>query len=163
TTGDFGRLDGSGNLCLVGRANELYIRGGYNVYPAEVEPVVTTHPPIAEAAVVGVPDPVLGEIGVAFVVLAGGGDGGGSPPGDPDHLLAEVRAAVGEALADYKAPDRLVVVDALPLTSMMKVDKRALADLWEQAGAGERPTGGTGGTGGTGEQVTEAETARSRA
>ncbi len=152
TTGDFGRLDGAGNLCLVGRANELYIRGGYNVYPAEVEPVVTTHPPIAEAAVVGVPDPVLGEIGVAFVVLDTDADHGPSaitaPGGDAGHLLAEVRAAVGAALADYKAPDRLVAVDALPLTSMMKVDKRALADLWEQAGVGQRVAQGGGQGGG---------------
>ncbi len=72
---------------------------------------------------VGVPDPVLGEIGVAFVVPADGTDP------DPAELLADAagRGTV-PALADYKAPDRLVVVDRLPLTSMMKVDKRALAD-----------------------------------
>jgi acyl-CoA synthetase (AMP-forming)/AMP-acid ligase II len=122
TTGDFGFLDDAGLLHLVGRANELYIRGGYNVYPAEVEGVLGGHPAIAQVAVVGAPDPVLGEVGVAFVVL--------EPDADPDEqrLLAALRTATGAVLADYKAPDRLVVVDDLPMTSMMKVDKRALAD-----------------------------------
>ena len=68
TTGDFGFTDADGCLHLVGRANELYIRGGYNVYPAEVEGVLGGHPDVAQVAVVGAPDPVLGEIGVAFVV-----------------------------------------------------------------------------------------------
>jgi len=122
TTGDFGFLDDDGNLHLVGRANELYIRGGYNVYPAEVEAVLSAHPSVAEVAVVGAPDPVLGEIGVAFVVPQAG-----TTVDDEDALLAELRATATSALADYKRPDRLVVADGLPLTSMMKVDKRALA------------------------------------
>jgi acyl-CoA synthetase (AMP-forming)/AMP-acid ligase II len=131
TTGDFGFLDDAGCLHLVGRANELYIRGGYNVYPAEVEGVLGGHPAVAQVAVVGAPDPVLGEVGVAFVVL--------EPDAAPDErgLLAELRAATGAVLADYKAPDRLVVVDDLPMTSMMKVDKRALAD---RAGASVEPS-----------------------
>ncbi len=122
TTGDFGFLDDDGRLHLVGRANELYIRGGYNVYPAEVEGVLGDHPDVDQVAVVGVPDPVLGEIGVAFVVPAPGVDP------DPDALLADLRGRARATLADYKAPDRVVVLDHLPLTSMMKVDKRALAD-----------------------------------
>ena len=69
-------LDPAGYLHLVGRANELYIRGGYNVYPAEVEGVLGGHPAVAQVAVVGAPDPVLGEIGVAFVVP----DRRGGPP-----------------------------------------------------------------------------------
>ena len=120
TTGDFGFVDAEGCLHLVGRDNELYIRGGYNVYPAEVEAVLGAHPAVAQVAVVGAPDPVLGEIGVAFVVPAGGGV-------DEGKLLADLRGAVRAELADYKAPDRLVVVESLPLTSMMKVDKRSLA------------------------------------
>ena len=71
---------------------------------------------------VGAPDPVLGEIGVAFVVPAPGADP------DPGALLAGLRETARRTLADYKAPDRVVVVDHLPLTSMMKVDKRVLAD-----------------------------------
>lgn len=121
TTGDFGFVDGEGRLHLVGRANEMYIRGGYNVYPAEVEGVLSTHPAVGQVAVVGAPDPVLGEIGVAFVVPAGGS------PVDETALLDELRAAARSALADYKAPDRVVVVDSFPLTAMMKVDKLALA------------------------------------
>ena len=72
---------------------------------------------------VGAPDPVLGEIGVAFVVPTAG-----DAPADPTSCWPTLRAAARAALADYKAPDRVVVVDSLPLTSMMKVDKRTLAD-----------------------------------
>jgi acyl-CoA synthetase (AMP-forming)/AMP-acid ligase II len=118
TTGDLGYLDERGYLTLVGRRSEMYIRGGYNVYPAEVERVLSEHASVAQVAVVGVPDPVLGEIGAAFVAAAPGA----SP------LLDELRTFCRAALADYKAPDRLVVVDALPLTSVGKVDKRALAE-----------------------------------
>ncbi|MGH9016582.1 MAG: class I adenylate-forming enzyme family protein [Acidimicrobiales bacterium] len=118
TTGDLGWLGRDGNLRLVGRVAEMYIRGGYNVYPAEVEAVLGAHPAVAEVAVVGLPDPVLGEIGAAVIVL-----GAGSPPPE----LAELRSLCRERLADYKAPDRLVVVDQLPLTAMAKVDKRALS------------------------------------
>ena len=122
TTGDFGYVDDEGRLHLVGRANELYIRGGYNVYPAEVEGVLGEHPDVGQVAVVGAPDPVLGEVGVAFVVPAEGSDV------DASTLLEGLRGTVRATLADYKAPDRVVVVDQLPLTSMMKVDKRVLAD-----------------------------------
>jgi len=128
TTGDFGFLDHRHCLRLVGRANELYIRGGYNVYPAEVEQVLGAHPAVRQVAVVGAADPVLGEIGVAFVVPAGDVTAGRGGPPSEDGLLADLRAAARGVLADYKAPDRVVVVDALPLTSMMKVDKRSLAD-----------------------------------
>jgi acyl-CoA synthetase (AMP-forming)/AMP-acid ligase II len=131
TTGDFGTLDDAGYLQLVGRANELYIRGGYNVYPAEVETALGEHPAVVQVAVVGAPDPVLGEIGVAFVVTDG--------PVDEATLLDDLRATARATLADYKAPDRLVVVDALPLTSMMKVDKRALAGPAATAAAGPAP------------------------
>jgi acyl-CoA synthetase (AMP-forming)/AMP-acid ligase II len=96
----------------------MYIRGGYNIYPAEVERVLSEHPAVAQVAVLGVPDPVLGEIGFAFVVAA--------RAESPE--LGDLRAFCRAALADYKAPDRLVVVDALPLTSVGKVDKRALAE-----------------------------------
>ncbi len=122
TTGDFGFVDDDGLLHLVGRANELYIRGGYNVYPAEVESALSDHPDVDQVAVVGAPDPVLGEIGVAFVVPAEGSTT------DEAALLAGLRETAQASLADYKAPDRLVVTDSLPLTSMMKVDKRVLAD-----------------------------------
>ncbi len=117
-TGDLGFVGGDGNLRIVGRLKEMYIRGGYNVYPAEVEGVLAEHPSVARVAVVGVPDPVLGEIGVAFVVPA---------PGTTAPALDPLRNWCRDRLADYKAPDRLEMVDDLPLTSMLKVDKRALA------------------------------------
>jgi len=99
-TGDLGFVGDDGNLRLVGRLKEMYIRGGYNVYPAEVEGVLTDHPDVARAAVVGVPDRVLGEIGVAFVV----------PAGAASLSPEDVRAWCRARLADYKAPDRVVVV-----------------------------------------------------
>jgi acyl-CoA synthetase (AMP-forming)/AMP-acid ligase II len=122
TTGDLGRFDERGYLTLVGRRSEMYIRGGYNVYPAEVERVLSEHDAVAQVAVLGVPDSVLGEIGVAFVVPAG------TPAGERSLALDDLRTFCKAALADYKAPDRLVVVDGLPLTSVGKVDKRLLAE-----------------------------------
>ena len=127
TTGDFGLLTPEGNLQLSGRAHERYIRGGYNVYPAEVEEVLSSHPAVARAAVVGVPDDVLGEIGVAVVVA----QEGAAPE------LQRLRTFCAERLSDYKAPDVLVVVDELPLTPMMKVDAGRLAALAAQ-GAEDR-------------------------
>ena len=122
-TGDLGFLDDDGNLHLVGRLKEMYIRGGYNVYPVEVEGVLAEHPAVGRVAIVGIPDPVLGEIGVAFVVAApAGADGAPVAPGRD-----ELRAWCRGRLADYKAPDRVVVVDALPLNPTHKVDKDALA------------------------------------
>jgi acyl-CoA synthetase (AMP-forming)/AMP-acid ligase II len=118
TTGDLGWVGEDGNLRLVGRVAEMYIRGGYNVYPAEVEAVLGGHPGIGEVAVVGMPDTVLGEIGAAFVVPV---------PGSPAPDLIALRALCAERLADYKGPDRLFLVDQLPLTAMAKVDKRALS------------------------------------
>ncbi len=121
TTGDLGRLDDAGNLVLVGRRSEMYIRGGYNVYPAEVESVLAEHPEVGDVAVVGVSDAVLGQIGAAYVVPAEGVD-----PGRP--RLDDLRAWCRRTLADYKAPDRLELRSRLPLTSMLKVDKQALAE-----------------------------------
>jgi acyl-CoA synthetase (AMP-forming)/AMP-acid ligase II len=131
TTGDFGYVDPDGRLHLVGRANELYIRGGYNVYPAEVEGALGEHPDVDQVAVVAAPDPVLGEVGVAFVVPVDG------VAVDAPTLLAGLRATARAALADYKAPDRVVVVDRLPLTPMMKVDKRVLAEQAVRATAAD--------------------------
>jgi acyl-CoA synthetase (AMP-forming)/AMP-acid ligase II len=123
TTGDFGLVTSEGNLQLSGRAHERYIRGGYNVYPAEVEEALSSHADVARVAVLGAPDEVLGEIGVAVVVASGASV--------PD--LAELRAHCAARLSDYKAPDALVVVDELPLTPMMKVDPGRLAQLARSA------------------------------
>ncbi|GAC1518102.1 MAG: FadD3 family acyl-CoA ligase [Acidimicrobiales bacterium] len=117
-TGDLGRIDQRGNLVLAGRRVEMFTRGGYNVYPAEVEAAIGEHPGVARVAVVGMPDPVLGSIGVAVVVPA-------VPTSPPSE--SALRAWCLERLANYKAPDRVVIVEDLPVTSMLKVDKRALA------------------------------------
>jgi len=123
-TGDLGRLRPDGNLTLAGRLTEMYIRGGYNVYPTEVEAVLTDHPAIARAAVIGAPDPVLGEIGVAFLVLD---PGSGTPDAGDVPGRDALRAWCTDRIADYKAPDRVVVVDELPVTAVGKLDKNALA------------------------------------
>jgi acyl-CoA synthetase (AMP-forming)/AMP-acid ligase II len=117
---DLGRFDPDGNLVLAGRTTEMYIRGGYNVYPIEVEQVLSELASVGAVAVIGVEAPTIGEIGVAFVVPA-------DPAAPPS--LEELRVHVRGELADYKAPDRLVLLDALPLTAMMKVDKAALSRL----------------------------------
>jgi acyl-CoA synthetase (AMP-forming)/AMP-acid ligase II len=119
-TGDLGTLDEAGNLTLVGREKDMYIRGGYNVYPGEVESALAAHADVATACVVAGPDPVLGEVGVAFVVPAAGG-----APGQPD--VDELRAWCRQRLADYKAPDVVELVAELPLNPVGKVDKKALA------------------------------------
>jgi acyl-CoA synthetase (AMP-forming)/AMP-acid ligase II len=117
-TGDLARLDDRGLVRLAGRSSEVFIRGGYNVYPAEVEATLAAHPAVAEVAVVPRPDPVMGEIGVAVVA-----------PRDPaaPPSLTDVRAFLAGRIADYKLPEAVRIVDELPLTPMQKVDRRALA------------------------------------
>lgn len=119
-TGDLGWLDEQGRLHLVGRSREMYVRGGYNVYPMEVEAALAQHPGIAEVAVVPRPDEVRGEVGVAFVVVRDAAE----PPS-----LGELREHAGERLASYKLPDEVRFVDALPLTAMDKLDRRALREM----------------------------------
>jgi acyl-CoA synthetase (AMP-forming)/AMP-acid ligase II len=118
-TGDLGRVDDRGCLRLAGRAKEMYIRGGYNVHPAEVEAVLSTHPAVREVAVVARHHPVLGEIGVAVVAVRGG---------DPAPSLDDLRAHAAPSLARYKLPEAAEVVDELPRTAMQKIDRRALAE-----------------------------------
>jgi acyl-CoA synthetase (AMP-forming)/AMP-acid ligase II len=119
-SGDLGYLRGDGNLVIVGRATDMYIRGGYNVYPAEVEAVLALHPAVRSVSVVGTPAARIGEIGVAFVVPADAE----KPPG-----LGELRELVRSELADYKAPDRLEIIEQLPANSLLKTDKNALRAL----------------------------------
>ena len=117
-TGDLGCIDERGNVRLAGRVTDVYIRGGYNVHPAEVEAVLADHPDVAEVAVVPRPDAVMGEIGVAVVV-----------PRRPDRppTLEALRSFAADRLARHKLPEALRIADALPLTPMQKVDRRALA------------------------------------
>ena len=115
-TGDVGTCDADGYFYVVDRMKDMYIRGGYNVYPREIEEVLYSHPAVMEAAVVGLPDPVFGEEGVAFVVLA---------PGHPvpaSDLIDYCRAR----LADYKVPRQIEFSDGLPKSSTGKTLKREL-------------------------------------
>jgi acyl-CoA synthetase (AMP-forming)/AMP-acid ligase II len=122
-TSDLGAIGEDGNLRLAGRSNEMYIRGGYNVYPIEVENCLGEHPGVTAAAVLGSPvDDRLGEIGVLFAVPAAGAD----------LDITELRSFVGSRLASYKAPDVLVTVDQLPVTPLGKIDKRALQPTADQ-------------------------------
>lgn len=123
-TGDLGHLDERGDLHLDGRSTEMYIRGGYNVYPIEVENCLGQHPKVDRVAVTGTAAPVLGEIGVAFVVPASSA----SPP-----TLEELREWCVATLASYKSPDALVLLNELPLTAMSKIDKRVLAPAAAEA------------------------------
>jgi acyl-CoA synthetase (AMP-forming)/AMP-acid ligase II len=119
-TGDLARIDDAGCVRLAGRKKEMYVRGGYNVYPMEVEAVLASHPDVVAVAVVPRPDDVMGEVGVAVVV-----------PRDPAHppTVDDLRRQGAESLASFKLPDDVALVDALPLTPMNKVDRPALADL----------------------------------
>jgi acyl-CoA synthetase (AMP-forming)/AMP-acid ligase II len=119
-TGDLGYVDDAGRLRLVGRTKEMYVRGGYNVYPMEVEGVLAQHPAVAGVAVAARPDDVMGEVGVACVVVRAGAVA---------PTLEELRAFGAGSVASHKLPDDVLVVDALPLTSMEKLDRRALAAL----------------------------------
>jgi acyl-CoA synthetase (AMP-forming)/AMP-acid ligase II len=119
-TGDLGWLDDEGRLRLVGRHKEMYVRGGYNVYPMEVEGVLAQHPAVGAVAIAVRPDEVMGEVGVAVVVARGG---------SAAPTLDELRSFGHDRLASYKLPDDLLVVDALPLTAMEKLDRRALRAL----------------------------------
>lgn len=119
---DLGRLDADGNLVIVGRADDAYIRGGYNVYPSEVEACLAACPGVARVAVVGTPAPVIGEIGVAFVVPAPGAD----------LKESELRAWCRERIADYKTPDAVAIVDDLPVNATFKVDTGQLRTMAAQ-------------------------------
>jgi malonyl-CoA/methylmalonyl-CoA synthetase len=115
-TGDVGRQDPDGRVWISGRAKDLIISGGYNVYPKEIELVLDELPGVTESAVVGVPHPDFGE-GVVAVVIG---------QGDEDEMIAQCRYL----LAPYKSPKRIVFVDELPRNAMGKVQKNLLRDRY---------------------------------
>jgi acyl-CoA synthetase (AMP-forming)/AMP-acid ligase II len=119
-TGDLGTVDATGLLTLAGRQGEMFIRGGYNVFPSEVSGVLASHPGVADVVLIPRADEVLGEVGVAVVV-----------PTDPDAppTLAGLREHASDSLAHHKLPEGLLLVDEIPLTAMQKVDRRRLAHL----------------------------------
>ncbi|MBY0423192.1 MAG: AMP-binding protein, partial [Parvularculaceae bacterium] len=117
-TGDLGHVDARGFVSITGRATDMYISGGSNVYPREIEELLLAAPGVAEAAVVGVPDAKWGETGVAVVVPRAG------ETVDPDALL---RSLDGK-LARYKWPSRIVVWPELPKSAYGKVPKRLIRE-----------------------------------
>jgi long-chain acyl-CoA synthetase len=116
-TGDLATVDADGLVTIVGRKRERILRGGYSVFPPEVEAVLLTHPAVAEAAVLGMPHPELGEDVAAFVSLRPGG------AATADELIAHCR----ERLAAFKYPRRLIVLDTLPKSPTGKILKARLA------------------------------------
>jgi acyl-CoA synthetase (AMP-forming)/AMP-acid ligase II len=117
-TGDIGVLDEAGNLRITDRKKDMFIVGGFNAYPAEIENVMVRHPAVGQAAVVGVPDPRLGEVGVAFVIPRA------NAVVDPSELLEWCRTQ----MANFKVPRHVEVVDAFPLNATGKVLKFELRD-----------------------------------
>ncbi len=117
-TGDIGYVDPDGNLRITDRKKDMFIVGGFNAYPAEIEACLLAHPSLSQVAVVGAPDERLGEIGVAFVVPRAGVDV------DPDEIAAWTR----QRLANFKVPRRVIVCESLPLTPSGKVMKYVLKD-----------------------------------
>ncbi len=116
-SGDLGRLDEAGYLTITGRASDMYISGGSNVYPREAEEVLLTHPAVREVAVLGLPDPQWGESGVAVVVPAEG------PPTDSAALESALLAYLQDKLARYKQPRRVFFWEALPASGYGKIPK----------------------------------------
>lgn len=117
-TGDVGKVDADGYVTIVGRSKDLIISGGYNVYPAEVEGFINEMPGVAESAVVGVPHPDFGEVGVALVVP--------KPGASLDD--AAVLQALKSRIANFKVPKRVFVMHELPRNTMGKVQKNVLRD-----------------------------------
>ena len=120
-TGDVGKVDRRGYVTIVGRSKDLIISGGYNVYPAEIEGYINELPGVAESAVVGVPHPDFGEVGVAVVIARPG------PAPEPEAIVAALKAQ----LANFKIPKRCFVVPELPRNTMGKVQKNLLRDQYQ--------------------------------
>lgn len=117
-TGDLGFIDGRGLISLKGRAKDMYIQGGFNVYPAEIEAFIARHPEVLMVAGIGVSDPILGEIGRYYVIRKAGSE----------LEATDIKAWCAQGLADYKIPRQIVFCDALPLTPAGKIHKAALRD-----------------------------------
>ena len=120
-TGDVGKTDQRGYVSIVGRSKDLIISGGYNVYPAEIEGYINDMPGVAESALVGVPHPDFGEVGVAVVI---------AKPGaavDADAIVAQLKSQ----LANFKIPKRCFVTTELPRNTMGKVQKNLLRDQYK--------------------------------
>jgi acyl-CoA synthetase (AMP-forming)/AMP-acid ligase II len=127
-------LDDKGYLRIVGRSKDMFIVGGFNAYPAEIEGHLLRHPEVQQAAVIGIPDERLGEVGMAFVVTRTG-----DTPRDDTALGDEIIAWCRGEIANYKVPRAVEIVAELPLNATGKVEKNLLR---EQA-AQSRPAAST--------------------
>ncbi|WP_443147444.1 acyl-CoA synthetase [Prosthecomicrobium sp. N25] len=128
-TGDLGHMDEQGFVYITGRASDMFISGGSNIYPREIEEKILTHPAIAEVAVLGVPDPLWGEVGVAVCVAR---------PGARVEE-AELSEFLAPKIAKYKMPKRFYLWDALPKSGYGKVPKRLVRDELEARGLLPKP------------------------
>ncbi len=126
-TGDLGHTDAEGFLYLTGRASDMFISGGSNVHPREIEEKILTHPAITEVAVVGVPDPLWGEVGIAVCVAT-------APVTE-----AELAAFLDGQLARYKLPKRFVFWDALPRSAYGKITRKLVRAELDRQGVGAEP------------------------
>jgi HIP---CoA ligase len=122
-TGDLGVLDEGGLLRIAGRSKDMFIVGGFNAYPAEIENHLLRHPDVLQAAVIGIPDARLGEVGMAFVVTRSGDTSAG------DEIIAWCR----DEIANYKVPRAVEVVAELPLNATGKVEKNVLRERAAQS------------------------------
>jgi acyl-CoA synthetase (AMP-forming)/AMP-acid ligase II len=123
-TGDLGIIDEQGCLRIVGRSKDMFIVGGFNAYPAEIENALLRHPDVAQVAVIGIPDERLGEVGMAFVVPRPG-----STP-SADEIIEWSKAQ----MANYKVPRRVELIDELPINATGKVVKDDLRARTEASG-----------------------------
>ena len=119
-TGDLAYQTPEGYFILAGRTTEMYIRGGYNVYPLEVEGIFSEYPSIAEVVIIPRPDDIMGEIGVAVIVL----EDGCSP-----ITIDDLRSFGAEKLAAYKLPEKVIHVESIPRNTTDKIDRRKLKEI----------------------------------
>lgn len=120
-TGDLGVFDAEGYLKIVGRIKDMFIVGGFNAYPAEIENILMRHPAVSQVAVIGIPDDRMGEVGAAFIVA--------TPGSKPEE--AEIIEWSRKEMANFKVPRRVVLIDALPINATGKVVKDELRPLIE--------------------------------
>ncbi len=118
-TGDIGTIDARGYLAITDRKKDMYISGGFNCYPAEIESLLAAHPAIETAAVIGIPDARMGEVGKAFVVLRPG----------MQAEEAEIVKWARDTMANYKVPRKIAFLDALPRNAAGKILRNALRDI----------------------------------
>jgi fatty-acyl-CoA synthase len=123
-TGDMAYIDDNGNVTLMGRKKEMYVQGGFNVHPVEIENILSKHPKILMVAGIGVPDPVLGEVGRYYII----------PKPGMELTEKEIKEYCRQNMADCKVPRQIAFRRELPLSPAGKVMKTALKEEYEKTG-----------------------------